>query len=109
MNRSSRPYTKAEDETILKRMSEGWGYLRISRDIDRTWRSVSSRIRILPRRANSPETSDDEKPIELSRDDQLVAACLAQGGFPRAEVINGKTYWINYRNALWGSPMEGAA
>lgn len=33
-------------------------------------------------------------PPKPDRDDDYVAACIAEGGFVRAEIINGRTVWV---------------
>lgn len=44
-------------------------------------------------------------PVRLGDDDALVRACLAQGGFPRAERTHIGTVWFG----PGGEPWTGAA
>lgn len=48
-------------------------------------------------------------PIKLDGDDELVAACMAEGGFPRAVVLNGKTFWVGLDGYPWRRDMVKAA
>lgn len=41
-------------------------------------------------------------PIELHNDDDLIAACVAQGGFPTARVLRcGRTVWADMAGLYW--------
>jgi len=44
-------------------------------------------------------------PLSLGNDDRLVKACLAEGGFPRAVVHAGITYWLGHDGYPWRSGM----
>jgi len=49
-------------------------------------------------------------PLSLGDDAKLVKACLAEGGFPRAVVHGGKTFWVAHDGQLWrGATMQVAA
>jgi len=67
----------------------------IAEKFGRTEKAVDSKLAKIRRggvhlRGRLP---DAVRPIR-NRDDAYVAACLAQGGFVAAEVVNGKTVWI---------------
>lgn len=59
-------------------------------------------------------------PLSLGRDRDLVAACLALGGFPRAvRLADGRTVWASHDDRPWrfgaakptirrGRPAKGA-
>lgn len=48
-------------------------------------------------------------PLRLGDDKKLVAACLAEGGFPRAVVHAGKTFWVAHDGQLWRRDMAKVA
>lgn len=114
-------YTEAEDRRIIALVRQGVGSAEIGRMLDRSRGSIVGRIAKL-RRDNRlgertviptgylPQRADAAgaiPAIKLDQDARLVAACLAKGGFPRAEVIQGCTYWLDHRDMLWAPPGEG--
>jgi len=38
---------------------------------------------------------------ECGSDEDYTALCLQQGGFPRAEIINGQTAWVRIGDVAW--------
>lgn len=48
-------------------------------------------------------------PLKLHGDDALVSACMAEGGFPRAVVHQGKTFWVGSDGNPWRHDMVKAA
>lgn len=48
-------------------------------------------------------------PLKLDNDKKLVDACLAEGGFPRAVVIDGLTFWVDHNNREWRRDMAQVA
>lgn len=113
------PYSPREDAIIARGVDEGWSRSRISAEVGRSLASIDQRIYLMRSegRLGPPvkterqlaHTSAMELPVSMHGDDELVAACLRLGGFPRAEVIGGETYWINYRDMLWGARTGMAA
>jgi hypothetical protein len=53
------------------------------------------------RRAAAPPLSIVQPPLHLANDNALVSLCLRAGGFPRAVVLNGSTYWRNHEDRQW--------
>jgi len=106
------PYSAIEDAIIARGVQDGWSRSRISAEVGRSLASIDQRIYLMRSegRLGPPvkterqlaHSSAMELPVSMDGDDELVAACLRHGGFPRAEVIGGQTYWFDYRDMLWG-------
>lgn len=110
-------YSQQEDDTIVQMMPDFQARdiaKALGRSIDsvkvRIWRLRSAGAIKRPpihisdaarssKKADAPVTL--VPPITLNDDDELVARCIAEGGFPRAFVHDGMTYWINLRHAPW--------
>lgn len=119
----SRPYDPGEDAVLLHGAVTGRGFASMAREIDRSEKSVRERIRalrtkgFLPANDPRPAAVDDQPdapvgmgaPIILHNDRELVRSTRAEGGFPRALAVNGRTFWVNGNGEQWQHTPEGAA
>lgn len=113
------PYSPEDDAIIMRGVQEGWSRTRIAAEVGRSIASIDQRIYLLRSEGRlGPPTRTErqishqaamEQPVCMDGDDDLVAACLGHGGFPRAEVIAGQTYWLDHRDMLWGYQAKVAA
>lgn len=92
-------FSTEDDKLILKLTRQGLNAAEIGRRMGRSWDSVRTRRAVLRgkkakknRGAGKQQTAPASPKLE--NDDLHVAACLAQGGFVRAEVLNGRAVWI---------------
>lgn len=100
-------YSEAEDAEVIAAAR-----LRVPQEVTaeklgRSSKSIQQRVFILRREGRIPRydgarlsvavsTALSANPgIDLGRDDRLVDACLAEGGFPTAYTFRGRTYWLN--------------
>ena len=107
-------YSQSEDTMICRMNADGVSPDVIAAKIGRTGKAVQGRIYVLRREGAIPgysprrrvlEVSDRavrmDPPIVLRDDDLLIRACTNEGGFPRAEVIDGRTYWLDWLDMGW--------
>lgn len=113
-NPGPKPYSADELETLRTLYLARVALAKIAEKLGRSRWSVEKRLSDMRRNG---ELSEDpsrrgtlhghhinikpEPPVRLRDDDRVIRDCLAQGGFPRATVINGKTYWLNADNGPW--------
>lgn len=123
----SRPYDPGEDLILRKGAGAGRTYADMAREIGRSEKSVRERTRILrikgfiigyePGRKKSCDAAAASYgpcvPFNLVNDGKLIAATLAEGGFPLPVSLNGRTFWINADGGAWrhtpGCQLELAA
>lgn len=108
-------YTEAEDMKLAQLVRQGLCYADISKQTGRQPRSIRARVGILRRHGTIPRPNVPPKsslpegkvvsmttpPLVLANDDKLVERCVRAGGFPRAVVLNGSTYWLNHEDRQW--------
>lgn len=106
-------YTDDEDRQIIAMVKADVTRTEIAKRLNRSPGSISGRVGKLRTMGLLPSDVPVRRaavcasgylavpPLRLDRDDELVIACLAHGGFPRAEVIQGLTYWFGPNDMLW--------
>ncbi len=117
MRASPRPYTDADESAIRSGMAQGVSFRQIASDLGRTDASLCTYISRLRRDGKLPgftprtvqrhqRPNVDAAPALVLRDDvDLVAACLAQGGFPRAVITRVGTVWAGHDGRPWRGPV----
>lgn len=128
-HRGQRPWTNEEDSQIIGCEKYKGSRQLLAKSLGRTHNAVEHRIGalraagLLPPVVTSAQRSGQrhrgyanigEPPtsigpgITLNKDQDLVLACLAAGGFPRAVVLDGRTFWIRPDGAPWAhTPVAG--
>lgn len=114
MTRTREPnYSESERATVIRMVQACAPTRKIAEEIGRSETSVSTYIRNLRHAGRLPPFAAQRRSIAtdkgfaftpaitLNDDDKLVARCLRQGGFPRAEVIDGRCYWLNADDQPW--------
>jgi hypothetical protein len=108
------PFTESELDRVVTMTLDGCTSQEIGAVLGRSPRSIRGQIgalrrdRRLPKawdvddaRAAAPPLSIVSPPLHLANDNALVSLCLRAGGFPRAVVLNGSTYWLNHEDRQW--------
>lgn len=97
-------WTDEEDNFLRlnhKRMSSD----KLCAHLGRGWYAVQTRMQVLELISEGPSS-----PVKTIGDpQQLITDCLRLGGFPRAEVINGRTYWLGPDGNCWQGQLAKAA
>lgn len=107
-------YSEAELDTLARMYVEGASWEDMVATLGRTRKSLSVRMVELRRErkigvrpksnpsfAERLETISLGPPISLDRDDDLVRATLAEGGFPRAVITPHGTVWVGPDRKPW--------
>jgi len=102
------------EDTLICRMVAGQRALQdIAAALERSEKSVQQRIHVLRKAGDIAGYSPRRKvleveqsvsltpPLELRLDDDLVRTVRRLGGFPRAEVVGGRTFWLTHDNRQW--------
>lgn len=108
------PFSESDLDRIVKLTLDGCTSQEIGGVMGRSPRAVRGHIGALRRAGRLPKswTVDDRRaaapplaivqpPLQLANDNVLVSLCLRAGGFPRAVVVNGSTYWLNHEDRQW--------
>ena len=108
------PFSESDLDQIVKLTLDGCSSQEIGAVLGRSPRAVRGHIGTLCRSGRLPKswTVDDRRaaapplaiiqpPLQLANDNVLVSLCLRAGGFPRAVVVDGSTYWLNHEDRQW--------
>ena len=111
---TAEPFTESDLDRVVSMTLDGCTSQEIGAILGRSARAVRGHIGALrragrlpkcwtidDRRAAAPPLSIVQPPLHLANDNALVSLCLRAGGFPRAVVLNGSTYWLNHEGLQW--------
>ena len=117
MRASPRPYTDADCAAIRSGLAQRVSVRQIATDLNRNYDSLCTHIGRLRKEGKLPPFAartvqrhqmpgvDAVPALVLDDDETLVAACLAQGGFPRAVITRVGTIWAGHDGKPWRGPV----
>ena len=107
------PFTESDLDRIVSLTLAGRTSQEIGAVLGRSPRSIRGQVGALRRNCRLPRAHDvndrraavspltGQPPLVLDNDNVLVSLCVSAGGFPRAVIVEGSTFWLNHEDRQW--------